>query len=367
MLGTEGARRVGQIGAADTEHLADRRHEAPQQGEHSAHAETYTEADVARDAHVLVPVLLHPLRTAHDEAHEHVAARERDAPRVERRERHHGMGGRAERVVLVTVLHVDDAVPVVEERGELDPGVERGAVGRRRMRQGLEEEPAELLLHAVPVELDVVVAADDRDRMAVGDEAGELGEDVSVTLRDASQLEACVILGGPDAVPALLLGERRREGLRLLAAKIDHHPRHVDEVARDDDLPAPGGRRLGAVMGDETDQVSVDARAPALHRAGVVEIAAEVDVGEDQQALLGRSHFRHRAPLDRIVRSSLCQARQARAGPGAGREQPLRECRSRSRARRIAGEPFFRGFRRRRIIPSRGHPTCKHMSSESRP
>ncbi len=51
-----------------------------------------------------------------------------NAPRIERRERGHHVVGRAERVVLVAVLDVGDAVPTEEPRVELD-----ALAGRRRV------------------------------------------------------------------------------------------------------------------------------------------------------------------------------------------------------------------------------------------
>ena len=67
-----------------------------------------------------------PARRAHDVTEEHVGEAARDAPRIERRERRHDVLGRAERVVLVPVLDVRDAVGLEEPGVELDARLERG-------------------------------------------------------------------------------------------------------------------------------------------------------------------------------------------------------------------------------------------------
>ena len=82
---------------------------------------------------MLVAVLAHAVRRADDVAEEHVAEAARDAARIERRERRHDVLGRAERIVLVAVLDVGDAVAPEEPRVELDAGRE-GARRRARRR-----------------------------------------------------------------------------------------------------------------------------------------------------------------------------------------------------------------------------------------
>src|SRR5690606_9214620 len=66
-----------------------------------ARAEEQPPRDVAREAAILVPVLLHPGGAPHDVTEERVAQGREDAPRIARRERREHEGRRAERIVLV--------------------------------------------------------------------------------------------------------------------------------------------------------------------------------------------------------------------------------------------------------------------------
>ena len=129
----------------------------------------------------------------------------------------------------MAVLDVGHAVAVEEPRVELDP--------RLKVRVAIDvaaQDLAEVGLDVVPVQLDVVVAMDERERMTGGHERGERGEHLGVTLGDAAQLEARVVRGAAEAVVSFFVGERRvhhRVGP-------DGHANEVDEVARDDQPPA---------------------------------------------------------------------------------------------------------------------------------
>ena len=64
---------------------------------------------------------------------------------------------------------------------------------------------AELVLHRVPVELDVVIAVDDRQTVARGDEVGERVEDDAMPRSDGGELEARVVGTVAEAVLAFLV------------------------------------------------------------------------------------------------------------------------------------------------------------------
>ena len=84
------------------------------------------------------------------------------------------------------VLDIRDAVSIEKPRTELDPLLKRGRVEPRPRHQGMvEQNRAEIVLHAVPVELDVVITMHERERVPLGDEPRELGEDVRVPDRHA--------------------------------------------------------------------------------------------------------------------------------------------------------------------------------------
>src|SRR5262249_34537506 len=141
--------------------LEDDAEEALEEPHGAAEAEEQTPRDVAREPARLVAVLAHPRRAPDDPAKQAVAQARVNARRVARRERRQEVGRRAERVVLVAVLDVDEAFAVEEPGTELDAC---GEVVRRPLRRA-REHLAEVALHAVPVELDVVIAVDERERM----------------------------------------------------------------------------------------------------------------------------------------------------------------------------------------------------------
>ena len=62
-------------------------------------------------------------------------------------------------------------------------GASRPAVSLRR---DVDEQIAQAVFHRVPVELDVVIAVDDREPVAGGDEVGERVEDDAVPLDDGA-------------------------------------------------------------------------------------------------------------------------------------------------------------------------------------
>jgi hypothetical protein len=187
----------------------------------------------------------------------------------------------------MAVLDVGDAVSIEEPLPELDAREEGLAIDVAARRDVLEQQRAEIGLHAVPMELDVVVAVDERQRVSVGDERRERFEDVGVAFRDARELHPCVVLCAAEPMVALFLRQPRVERLRI--RRRDRHADEVDEVAGDDDAPSICGHRLGSVVTEQRDQIAIDRdrTARALLRA-FLQVTAEVDVGEDQQALGGR-------------------------------------------------------------------------------
>ena len=171
-------------------------------------------------------------------------------PGSRRRERRHHVLGRAQRVVLVPVLDVGDAAHVVKPGRELDARCEvRASCSSLRpglpLRRDVDEEIAELVLHRVPVELDVVVAVDDRQTVARGDEVGERVEDDAMPRSDGGELEARVVGAVAEAVLALLVARSLGE---LTVARQNAHSDEVDEVPCDDQAPALSGAWAMAVV-----------------------------------------------------------------------------------------------------------------------
>jgi hypothetical protein len=108
----------------------------------------------------------------------------------------------------------------------LDPRVERGALGPwARVR---EDHVAELVSNGLPVQLDVVVAVHQRDRVPGLDEGRQRAKDIGVTGRHAAQLHARVVLRAAEAVLALLVGGW---GLEDLAFGRDRHADEVDKIS----------------------------------------------------------------------------------------------------------------------------------------
>ncbi len=179
-------------------------------------------------------VLAKPRRGTHDEAHQHVAEARREATGIERRQRRHHVVGRAERVVLVTVLDVRNSLYPKEPGRELDAGQELARIQKRLLTNGSEQQRFHIALHPVPVELPIVVPWNDGQPVAGRDELGERGEHRTVSLGDACELHAGVVLGRPEAVRPLFLARLdRKPG----AGGADGDSHEVDEVSIDDEMP----------------------------------------------------------------------------------------------------------------------------------
>src|SRR5690606_9945050 len=156
------------------------------------------EAQIIDDAHPLVTVLGQPGGLTHHEAQQDLAEAARDTAWIERRERRQEMLGRTERVVLVTVLDVRDTVAIEEPGAVLDS---RGDLARTERATGSlgvapsasDERARQLLANVVPVELEIVVAVNDRQRVTIGHEARERLEHLVVTGEDGAQLRERVI------------------------------------------------------------------------------------------------------------------------------------------------------------------------------
>jgi hypothetical protein len=92
-------------------------------------------------------------------------------------------------------------------RVERDSPVKRRAVDgigplRARPRK---EQRAEVVLHCVPIELEVVVAVDEGERVPIGHEASERVEHGAMALDDQPQLDANVVDCVAETVLALLV------------------------------------------------------------------------------------------------------------------------------------------------------------------
>jgi hypothetical protein len=78
----------------------------------------------------------------------------------------------------------------------------------------------------------------------------------------------------------------------------DRHADEVDEVACDHDAPAVAARPLAAVMREKRHEISVDRRrTPHDVVAAIVQVAAQVDIGEHEQALGDRRRRQERPHL----------------------------------------------------------------------
>ena len=228
--------RAGELLTTKSKELADRARVPQSKLQQPDPTELHGEGEVVRDAVLIMPVLVHAAGRPNDEAQKHVRHAARDAAWI-RRERRHDVLARAEGVVLVPVLDVREACNVEKPRVERDSPVERRAfdcIGPRGTRPR-EEQRAEVVLHGVPVELDIVVAVDERERVPIRHEAGERVEHVAMALDDQPQLDANVVDCVAEAVLALLVAGLGRQ-VRSVGAH--RHPDEVDEVACDDQAPA---------------------------------------------------------------------------------------------------------------------------------
>ncbi len=179
------------------------------------------------------------------------------------------------------VLDVRHTADVIKPRRELDPV---GHVAGGRLPSERDERRSELLLHGVPVEIDVVIAVHDRERVACGDERGELLEHVPVPRDRGAKLHPRVIGRVAQAVLAFLVAGLRVE---LAVTRQQGHPDEVDEVPCDDQAPASTFARSPPVVGEQVHEVRIDALRPLYAAGQLVEITPQMHIREDQQALAG--------------------------------------------------------------------------------
>jgi hypothetical protein len=106
------------------------------------------------------------------------------------------------------------------------------------------EQGAEVILHAVPVHFEVVVALNEREGVSIGDEAAQRVEDVAMALGDQPQLDANMVDGVAKTVLALFVAALGRQ---LHPIRPHGHSNEVDEVACDH--KAPTATRKGEVKG----------------------------------------------------------------------------------------------------------------------
>ena len=238
------------------------------------------------DAVRLVPVLAHAARRPDDVTKEHVRHAPRDAAGVLGRERGHHVVARAESVVLVPVLDVRDGGHVKKPRVEPDSRAER--LGVPRVSPAVpcvgasEQRRPELILHGVPVKLEVVIAVHDVEGVAVGHEVRKRVEHVSMTSNHHSQLHAHMVSRVAEPVCVLLAAPL---GGQLGSRRMDGHSDEVDEVPRKDEAHVIARWRRGPVVREQLHEVLVDAPRTADRLDDVVQVAAEVHVREDHHAL----------------------------------------------------------------------------------
>ena len=286
-------------------------HEAREQAHEAAEAHAHAHHHVV-DARPRrsCPYSGTPLRRAHDPAQEHVGEAPRDAPRIARRERRHHVLGRAERVVLVAVLDVGDAGRVVEPGRELDARHEVAREGLVRLAPPSCARSASSAFRSsfTPSQWNstswlpcTIVSA-----WPFATNAASASKTTRWRVADGAQLEPPVVRRVAEAVLALLLA---RLGIELAVAGEDGHPDEVDEVARDDEAPALARRRRARVV---REQARRDRRRPGRDRRPavarqVVEVVAQVNVREDEQALV-ESGSSHEYPMDSAMRTAFQQA-----------------------------------------------------------
>ena len=204
----------------------------------------------------------------------------------------------AVRVVLVAVADVGVAARQVEPVAEDDRRRRRrrlGALVEERGRQRRRERLADPLLHAVPVELDVVVADDEDGAVAARDELGERAEPDRVLADDDLHLEEAHPLLAAEAAaarqpvdPGVALGH--------LGDAVE-----IEDVAVQDELDRPAaGLLLGLLLDvhQEAREIAVDEELATL-------------VGHPQRALrigprrLGEVHVAHDDGVHRRFPDSL--------------------------------------------------------------
>ncbi len=178
------------------------------------------------------------------------------------------------------------AVLGVEEAGlQIEPGVEADALLDAPPRVARQPEPAgelglELLLHRGPMELAVVVAADDVNEVSLLEKTGERVKDLRVTREGLAQLPDALRLLGAEAKLPFLFAD--------LEARVPGPGRHadgdeVDDVAVQDQAPGLAIPAVGAVAVEKASQLGVEA-VPRGPGAGL-QVAAEMQIGNGQEVV----------------------------------------------------------------------------------
>ena len=158
----------------------------------------------------------------------------------------------------------------VSRVSSLVPGV--GACEKRR---------SELVLHGVPVKLQVVIAVHDVEGVAVGHEVRKRVEHVSMASNHHAQLHAHMVGRVAETVCTLLSAPL---GGQLGSRRVDGHADEVDEVPGEDEAHAVARWRRGPVVREQLHEILVDAPRPADRLDDVVQVATEVHVREDDHA-----------------------------------------------------------------------------------
>lgn len=178
-----------------------------------------------------------------------------------------------------------------------------------------EEYRAEVILYRVPVQLDIVVTVDERERVPVSHEAGKRVEHVAVALYDETQLDANVVDGAAQAVLALL-------GVALCRQRgpcCEHRDSdEIDEVTGENEAPAIARKGGCAVVLEQLDEVFVDAARATNRPTDIVQVAPEVNIGQDEQAIhvwsrrKTQTRLRVRGPSDLLTQGMGHRAFRAR-------------------------------------------------------
>ena len=217
---------------------------------------------------------------------------------------------------------------IEEARLQVEPGVELDAGLQPPARQSAQPEAIgelllELRLHGRPVELRIVVAADDVKTISLVEKTGERVEDLGMALERLAQLPGALGFLGVEAELALF---RPHLELRLRAGR-DGDRDEVDDVAIQDEAPrlavlAPPGMPV-----EEFGQLEVEP-APEGPCAGL-QVHAQVQIGDGEQVvgpLLRRppDPLPHPAQPHETLARMLPQLKlsKGRADCSAPREQP---------------------------------------------
>jgi hypothetical protein len=142
------------------------------------------------------------------------------------------------------------------------------------------------------VQVDVVVAAHDHERVTRGAEAGERLKHLGVVRGDQAQLGQRVVGRRAEPVPLLFCG---RAGAHLARHDRHAHAREVDEIARDHQAPRPPAPAALCVPGQQRHELTVAPRARLAPRRVMDEIAPQVHVRQNEQ-IVSRHRGRPRRP-----------------------------------------------------------------------